>query len=177
MAETTAQQMLEMWRKQMEEGTQAWLKLVSQAPVAPQTMDPQAFWKPFADQGIAAWSRIMTQGPVSPDLMKQWKEFVDQWIAAWAKVLEQAMGTEAFARALGKQLESFLSAASPAKKAAEQQIEQTMAGLGLASRAQVASLAKQVIQVEEKIETVEDQVGAVLRRLDELVTVLSRDRR
>lgn len=178
MADTTSQQILELWKRQMEEGTQAWLKLVSQTPPAGQFTDPQAFWKPFADQGLAALAKIMTQqGPVSPDLMKQWKEFVDQWIAAWAKVLEQAMGTEAFARALGKQLDAFLDAASPVKKAAEQHIEQTLMGLGLASRTQVTNLAKQVIQVEEKVEALEDQVATVLRRLDELVTVLSRDRR
>lgn len=178
MADTTSQQIFELWKRQMEEGSQAWLKLVSQTPPPSQMTDPQAFWKPFADQGIAAWAKLMTQqGPVSPDLLKQWKEFVDQWIAAWARVLEQAMGTEAFAKALGKQLDAFLNAASPVKKAAEEHIEQTLTGLGLASRSQVTNLAKQVIQVEEKIETLEDHVSTVLKRLDELVTVLSRDRR
>ena len=113
-------QLFDMWKKQVEEGSQAWLKMLGTPQVAP--LDPQAFWRPFMDQGMAAWSKVMTQGAApSPDLMAQWKQFLDQWIAAWSKVLEQAMGTETFAQAMGKQLEGFLSVSAPVKKAAEQQ--------------------------------------------------------
>ena len=159
-----SQQLFEMWKKQVEEGSQAWLKMLGTPQAAP--MDPQAFWRPFMDQGVAAWSKVMTQGQASPDLMVQWKQFLDQWIAAWSKVLEQAMGTEAFAKTLGKQMEGFLNAASPVKKAAEQQLEASLAGLGLASRSQLIAVAQQLIQLEEKLEGVEDKVDAVLRRLE-----------
>ena len=121
-------QLFDMWKKQVEEGSQAWLKMLGTPQAAP--VDPQAFWRPFMDQGIAAWSKVMTQGQASPDLMVQWKQFLDQWIAAWSKVLEQAMGTEAFAKTLGKQMEGFLNAAGPAKKAAEQQVEAIAGGPG-----------------------------------------------
>lgn len=157
-------QLFDMWKKQVEEGSQAWLKMLGTPQAAP--MDPQAFWRPFMDQGVAAWSKAMTQGQASPDLMVQWKQFLDQWIAAWSKVLEQAMGTEAFAKTLGKQMEGFLNAASPVKKAAEQQLEASLAGLGLASRSQLIAVAQQLIQLEEKLEGVEDKVDAVLRRLE-----------
>ena len=157
-------QLFDMWKKQVEEGSQAWLKMLGTPQAAP--MDPQAFWRTFMDQGVAAWSKVMTQGQASPDLMVQWKQFLDQWIAAWSKVLEQAMGTEAFAKTLGKQMEGFLNAASPVKKAAEQQLEASLAGLGLASRSQLIAVAQQLIQLEEKLEGVEDKVDAVLRRLE-----------
>ena len=157
-------QLFDMWKKQVEEGSQAWLKMLGTPQAAP--MDPQAFWRPFMDQGVAAWSKVMTQGQASPDLMVQWKQFLDQWIAAWSKVLEQAMGTEAFAKTLGKQMEGFLNAASPVKKAAEQQLEASLAGLGLASRSQLIAVAQQLIQLEEKLEGVEDKVDTVLRRLE-----------
>jgi polyhydroxyalkanoate synthesis regulator phasin len=176
MAEQPGQQLFDLWRKQVEEGTQAWLKLVGQAPAAPASspLDPQAFWKPFMDQGIAAWSKVMTQGTASPDLMGQWKQFLDQWIAAWSKALEQAMGTEAFAKILGKQLDGFLNAQSPAKKAAEQQMEATLSGLGVPSRSQVVGLAQQIVQLEEKVEGIEDRVDAVLKRLEEIAAALKR---
>ena len=105
------QQLFDMWRKQVEEGSQAWLRMLGTPQAAP--MDPQAFWRPFMDQGIAAWSKVMTQGQASPDLMAQWKQFLDQWIAAWSRVLEQAMGTEAFAKTLGAQMQGFLNTANP----------------------------------------------------------------
>ena len=168
MADSTSQQLLDLWKRQVEEGTQAWLRMIGQAQAPPPAMDPQAFWRPFMDQGMAAWSKVMTQGTApSPDLMAQWKQFLDQWIAAWSRVLEQAMSTDAFAQLLGKQLEGFLSASGPVKKAAEQQIELSLSGLGIPSRAQVTALARHVAQVEEKIDGLEDKVDRVLRRLND----------
>jgi len=181
MPQIPMQQIMDVWKRQMEEGTQAWLKMMSGggaiggAP-AP-AVDPQAFWKPFMDQGITAWSRMMSQGPASPDLMGQWKQFLDQWIAAWSRVLEQTMGTEAFAQVLGRQLESFLNTAGPAKKQADQQMETSLASLGMPSRAQVIGIAQQVIQLEEKVEGVEDRLDAVLKRLDEVAAALKRESR
>lgn len=168
---TGAQQLFDLWKKQVDEGTQTWLRLAGQG----QPVDPQAFWRPFMDQGMQAWSKVMTQGTVSPDLMAQWKQFLDQWIAAWSKVLEQAMGTENFAQAMGKQLEGFLSVAAPVKKAAEQQVEAGLAALGMPSRSQVIGLAKQIAGLEEKIEAVEDRVDAVLARLDALAAASKRE--
>jgi phage shock protein A len=108
--------------------------------------------------------------------MTQWKQFLDQWIAAWSKVLEQAMGTENFAQAMGKQLEGFLSVAAPVKKAAEQQVEAGLATLGLPSRSQVLGLAKQIAGLEEKIEGVEDRIDAVLARLDTAAAASKKER-
>ncbi|MGH7300563.1 MAG: poly(R)-hydroxyalkanoic acid synthase subunit PhaE [Candidatus Rokuibacteriota bacterium] len=167
MAEEPSQQLLDMWKRQVEEGTQAWLRMMGQAPTPTPAMDPQAFWRPFMDQGMAVWSKVMTQGTApSPDLMAQWKQFLDQWIAAWSRVLEQAMGTDNFARLMGKQLEGFLNVSGPVKKAAEQQVDASLAGLGVPSRAQVVALARHVAQVEEKIDGLEDKLDRILRRLD-----------
>jgi hypothetical protein len=99
--------------------------------------------------------------------MAQWKQFLDQWIAAWSRVLEQAMGTDNFAQLMGKQLEGFLSVAAPVKKAAEQQIDASLAGLGIPSRSQVVALARHVAQVEEKIDALDDKLDRVLRRLED----------
>lgn len=159
MAQTAAEQLFDLWKKQVEEGSQAWLRALGQG----QPADPQSFWRPFMDQSMAAWSKVMTQGTPSPDLMAQWKQFLDQWIAAWSRVLEQAMGTDTFARMMGKQLEGFLNASGPAKKAAEQQIDASLAGLGIASRAQVVALARHVAQVEEKLDGLEDKIDRLLR--------------
>jgi hypothetical protein len=168
MADNPSQHLLDMWKRQVEEGTQAWLRMMGQGPAPTPAMDPQAFWRPFMDQGMAAWAKVMTQGTApSPDLMAQWKQFLDQWIAAWSRVLEQAMGTDTFAQLMGKQLEGFLNVSGPVKKAAEQQIDVALAGLGLPSRAQVVGLARHVAQVEEKIDALEDKVDRVLRRLNE----------
>jgi polyhydroxyalkanoate synthesis regulator phasin len=172
MAQTGSQQLFDLWKKQVEEGSQAWLKMLGQG----QPADPQSFWRPFMDQGMAAWSKVMTQGAPSADLMTQWKQFLDQWIAAWSKVLEQAMGTETFAQAMAKQMESFLNTAGPVKKAAEQQIETGLAGLGLPSRSQVVGLAAQLVQLEDKVEGLEDRLDAVMKQLQDLGAAVRRER-
>src|SRR5262247_2678746 len=141
MAETGGQQLLELWKKQVEEGSQAWLKMLGQG----QPADPQSFWRPFMDQSIAAWS----------------------------KALEQAMGTDTFAQAMGKQMETFLNTSGPAKKAAEQQIEAGLAGIGLPSRSQVVGLASQIVQLEDKVDRLEDRLDTVLKELQKLASAKS----
>ena len=159
------QQFFDLWRKQFEEGSQAWARLVSQTPAAPPP-DPLAFWRPVLDQGLQNWARLFATTPVTPDLMTQWKQFVDQWIEAWSKALGQVMNTDQFAQMLGRSLDQWLVAAAPMKKAAEQSVDNALQTLNLASRSQLTGVAKQIVELEERIERLEDAVHAVLRKLD-----------
>ena len=162
---TDSTQFFDMWRRQLEESTQAWTRMVSQAPPAAPP-DPTAFWKPVLNQGLEQWARMFAQTPVSPDLMAQWKQFLDQWIEAWSRVLGQAMNTESFAKLMGGSLENWLAAQAPLKKAGEQAVEQTLQGMNVASRTQLTSVAKQIVELEERLERVEDGIQAILKRLE-----------
>jgi hypothetical protein len=162
-ATAVTSQLFEMWRRQLEESTQAWTRLVTQAPPPP---DPMAFWRPVLNQGLEQWARMFAQTPATPDLLSQWKQFLDQWIEAWSRVLGQAMNTEAFAQLMGRSLEGWLVAQAPVKKVGDQAIEQAVSTLNLASRSQLTAVAKQIVELEERLERVEDGVQAILRRLD-----------
>jgi hypothetical protein len=120
-------QLFEQWRKQFEEGAQAWSRLITQtAATAPSpTPDPTAFWRPVLDQGVQAWAKLFAQTPATPELLTQWKQFLDQWIEAWSKVLGQA------------------------------------------SRSQLTAIAKQIVELEDRIDRLEDSISAKLRRLTE----------
>jgi hypothetical protein len=161
----STQQLFDLWRRQIEDSTQAWARLIG-APPGPSGPDAAVFWRPLMDQGIAAWSRIMSQAPVSPELMGQWKQFLDAWIEAWSKALGQAMGTEAFAQALGQYLDQWLAGYGPTKKATEQTMETTLHSLGLPTRGQVTGVAQQIVELEERLERLEDALGALLKRLE-----------
>src|SRR5215510_9534959 len=155
----------EQWRKQFEEGAQAWARLVT--PPAPAPPDPTAFWCPVLDQGVQSWAKLFAQTPATPELLTQWKQFLDQWIEAWSKVLGQAMGTEQFAKLMGQSLDQMLVATAPAKKVVDQQIEQALQALNLPSRSQLTGIAKQLVELEDRIDRLEDSINAKLRRLSE----------
>jgi hypothetical protein len=157
----TQQQLFEMWRKQLEEGAAAWSKMMS-PPAAPPS-DPMAFWRPMVEQWVQASARAFAQTPMTPDVMTQWKQFLDQSIDAWSRSLGQAMNTEAFAQMLGRYLDQWLVASAPMKKAADQAIDQTLQTLNLASRSQLTAVARQIVELEERVERIEDAVNAVLR--------------
>jgi len=141
---------------------------VSQTSAAPAPpSDPAAFWRPVLDQGVQTWAKLFAQTPASPELVTQWKQFLDQWIESWSRVLGQAMGSEQFAKMMGQSLDQFLVAQAPARKLVDQQVEQTLQALNLPSRTQVTGVAKQIVELEDRIERLEDAINAVLRRLGE----------
>ncbi len=167
MAESSgSNQLFDLWKRKLEESTQAWTRLVGQTSAAPAPPpDPAAFWQPVLDQGVQTWAKLFAQTPASPELVTQWKQFLDQWIESWSRVLGQAMGTEQFAKLMGQSLDQFLVAQAPAKKLMDQQVEQSLQALNLPSRSQLTAVAKQIIELEDRIERLEDSIHAVLRRL------------
>jgi hypothetical protein len=158
-----SQQLFDLWKKQLDEGTQAWTRLLGQNPTP--TPDPLSFWKPAMEHGLQTWARIFATTPVTPDLMTQWKQFLDQSIETWSKALGQVMSTEAYAQAMGKALDQWLTSYAPMKKQADQSIEATLQALNLPTRAQVTGLAKQMMDLEERLDRLEDGIAAVLKRV------------
>jgi len=156
------QQLFDLWKKQLEDGAAAWGKLFAPA-AAPPPPDPMAFWRPMVDQWVQASARAFAQTPMSPDVMGQWKQFLDQSIDAWSRALGQAMNTEAFAQMLSRYLDQWLVTTAPVKKAAEQGIDQALQTLNMASRSQLTAVARQIVELEERVERIEEAVNAVLR--------------
>src|SRR2546426_6876262 len=163
MAEATPNQLFEMWRRQVEESTQAWTRLLSQRAPTMAPPDPTAFWRPVLDQGLETWAKLFAQPPAPPELLPQWKQFIDQWIEAWSKVLGQAMGTEQFAKLMGQSLDQFLATHGPLRRAAEQQTEQALQALQLPSRSQVTAVAK--MRSEEHTSELQSPCNLVCRLL------------
>ena len=167
MSQNPVQDALDIWKKALEDGTQAWVRGLGQmqgAQAPSGAPDFSQFWRPILGQGMDMWQKAAAQGGVSPEFARQWKAFLDQWIEVWSKVLGQAMGTEGFAQALGRYLDQTLSAQAPLKKGMEQYTDQALRTLGLPSRAQVVGVASQLVALEERIEGLEDRLDE-LRRL------------
>src|SRR2546425_13138425 len=102
MADATPNQLFEMWRKQVEESTQAWTRLLSQRAPTMAPPDPTAFWRPVLDQGLETWAKLFAQTPATRELLAQWQQFIDQWIEAWSQVLGRAVWSEEVATRTGQ---------------------------------------------------------------------------
>jgi hypothetical protein len=174
----TSQQLFDLWKKQFEEGAQAWARLLGQAPVSapppPAPPDPAAFWRPLTEQWVQAWARMFAQTPLSPDAGAQWKQFVDQSIDAWSRAMGQAMNTEAFAQYLGRSLDQWLAMYAPARKTMDQSVDATLQTLNVASRTQLTSIARQIVELDERVERMEDTLREVMKKLDALGLMLVR---
>ncbi len=152
------------WRKQMEAGTDAWIRTVRQMASqghVPPPPDPMQFWRQFSNLGSMNASPFPGAGPVDPQVLAQWKQFLDDWLAAWSRALEQAMGTEAFAEALGKTLDQFLTIQGKARQAAERSGKAAIDVLGLPSREQVVGLSRQLMDLEDRLEGLEDKIESL----------------
>lgn len=177
MADSAAsQQLFDLWRKQMEEGADAWARLLSQAPAAPAAADPTAAWRPAMERAMETWARLFAMTPVAPEMLAQWKQLTDQAIETWSRVFSQVMNSDAFAQMLGKTLDQVLATAAPMKRAAEPAVDNALKTIGLPSRAQVTSVAAQIVDLEERIDRIEDGIAAIARRLDEIGRVLAQSR-
>lgn len=156
-----------MWRKQVEAGADAWMKAVRQTADRGQTPpppDPAQFWRQFSNLGPLGSVPFPGAGPVDPQVLAQWKKFLDDWIAVWSRALEQAMQTEAFAAALGKTLDQFLTVQGKARQAAERSGKAAIDALGLPSRDQVVALSRQMMDLEDRFEALEDKLDVLASR-------------
>lgn len=170
MAEVNAgQSMFDAWTRQMDEGAKAWARMVGQmgAAAQPEAFDPMRLWKPFMDQATEAWASALRQGVPPGDLTTQWKTFLDQWIATWDKTFAQAMESEAFAKALGQYLDQWLAVMAPMRKAMAGSTEAMLQASGLPSREQVVGVSRQLMDVDDRIEDVEQRLAARLARIEE----------
>ena len=168
MTQNPVQDAFDIWKKALEDGTQAWVRALGQTPApqaTPGAPDFSQFWRPILSQGMEIWQKAAAQGGVSPEFAQQWKTFLDQWIDVWSKALGQAMATEGFAQALGRYLDQTLIAQGPLKKGMEQYTDQALRTLGLPSRSQVVGVASQLVALEERIEGLEDRLDEVRRLL------------
>ena len=160
----SSDELFKMWRQQVQAGADAWTKATQQAAtqgqVPPSPPDPTQFWRQFTDQPSAPWAPFQGGGPANPDMLRQWKKFLDDWIAAWSKTLEETMSTPAFAEALGKTLDQFLNVQGKAKQAAARANKATLDALGLPSRDQIVGLSRQLMDLEDRLEGLEDKIDA-----------------
>ncbi len=164
---------------------QMWLKSVGNAQEQMQyqlkadafgKLDPKEAWKQWFEASTDIWEKTAERGPDPLGLTTQWLEkmeeararmaegnfpadpftFMKQWYDAtsetWATVIGDIIGTEKFMESASQFMESYTSFYSTFRRANEE----FFGNLQLPTRSDIARVAELVIEVEDKVEQIED---------------------
>lgn len=103
--------------------------------------------------------------PAEADVTALWRQMYDQQMETWSKAISDATGTEQFAAALGKQLETYLNAQGVMQKNLQQFMDRSLKTMNLPTRNDVTRLAEQIVALEAKVDSVEEKLDEVLDAL------------
>jgi CII-binding regulator of phage lambda lysogenization HflD len=76
------------------------------------------------------------------------------------------MQSDVFAQLLGRYLDQWLAAYAPARKAMDQSLDTALQTLNLASRTQLTAVARQLVELDERVERLEDMLKEIGKKLD-----------
>lgn len=99
------------------------------------------------------------------DPVGAFREMRDNYLDAWAKAMVETVNTDAYAKASGMLLDTYLSASSPFREVLEKTMLQALQQLSMPSRADFVSLAERLTHIEMKV----DDLDAGLERIEKLL--------
>jgi len=99
------------------------------------------------------------------DPMDAFRDMRDTYLDAWAKAMVETVNTDAYARATGTMLDTYLSASSPFREAVEKAMVHALEQLSMPSRADFVGLAERITNIEMRL----DDMDAKLDRIEKLV--------
>jgi hypothetical protein len=91
------------------------------------------------------------------------KELRDSGMDAWSKLMLQTVNSEAYAKATGTLLDTWLTNSVPFRKALEAAMTQVLTGLCMPTRADVISLAERLTNIEMRLDDLEAKLDEALR--------------
>ena len=96
------------------------------------------------------------------DPLGVWRSLRDTNLDALAKSRSSMVNTEAFSKAIGMQLDSYLAASTPFQKAVEQYMNAYLAQLHMPSRVEVIGLAQRMTNLEMRLDDMDARLDDIL---------------
>lgn len=96
------------------------------------------------------------------DPFKMWKNIYDQTESSWSDIIQQSMKKDSFSEGMGETLNQFLQFQELSKKMTASYLEQ----VNVPSREEVANVASLIINLEEKVDNLEDNLEKDLAELN-----------
>jgi hypothetical protein len=114
------------------------------------------------------------------DPMGAIRDVRDIYLDAWSKTMVDAVNTEAYAKATGTMLDTYLTASSPFREALEKTMLQALQQLSMPSRADFVSLAERFTNIEMKLDDIDAKLDQIINGVRQPAAVprgRSRERR
>ncbi|MNK97055.1 hypothetical protein D3C87_1173700 [compost metagenome] len=100
----------------------------------------------------------------TPDLFTSWKELYDRSEELWSKPMQEMLGTESFVRWMSATREQTLTQ----QQMTRENLEKHWDSLRLPTKSDLARLAGQVVNLEAKVEALDDRLDVMEGKLDAL---------
>jgi hypothetical protein len=102
------------------------------------------------------------------DPFEPWRGMRDAYLDAWSKSMIDGVNSEAYAKATGAMLDTYLAASSPFKETMEKAMLKALEQLSMPSRADLLSLAERFTNIEMRLDDMDakfDELSAVLSKV------------
>lgn len=86
------------------------------------------------------------------------KNMRDAGMDAWSKMMIQTVNSEAYSKATGAMLDTWLSSSAPFRKAIESTMTQVLTQLNMPTRADVINLGERLTNIEMRLDDLEAKI-------------------
>lgn len=97
------------------------------------------------------------------DPFEAWRGIRDANMDAWAKFMVDAVNSEAYTKATGSMLETYLSASGPFREVLEETMLRTLGQLNMPSRADFVSLAQRLTHIEMRLDDLDAKLDQYMQ--------------
>src|SRR3712207_4705007 len=94
-----------------------------------------------------------------------WSGMRDANFDAWSKAMIDLVNTEAYSKALGMSLESYLVTSAPFQQVMEKVMTQVLERLNMPTRSDIISLAERMTNIEMRLDDMDAKFDALERRI------------
>jgi hypothetical protein len=131
-------------------------------------------WRESWEEWARAWAGFVEPqqegGRPPPTPTEAWKRSMDRWLSAWSAFLEEITTTPAFAAASGQTLNRVLDIQKPLRDQTEEAMQRWLEAINMPSRADIVRLARQLNDVNARLDQLDDRLEDIQDRLDGLNT-------
>ena len=92
-----------------------------------------------------------------------WRQGRDAYLEAWARLMVDAVNSDAYAKATGTMLNSYLTASSQFRDAIEKSMVHALEQLSMPTRADVVSIAERLTNLEMRLDDMDAKLDQLVK--------------